>query len=255
VHKGFNLQLRSTQDWLQWKPAGDALFKSGERKFQSSVEAYVESGVIDGGKLQSHWFGQEKVDVFISHSHKDKELAIAIAGWLHDRFGLRAFVDSCVWGYANDLQRLLDNKYCKSPPPATTYAYDKRNRTTSHVHMMLSTALIDMIDRTECFVFLHTNESIVKNDIQTTVKHATTTSPWIYAELAASRVIRQQPTGREKETVLGKALESGAMASMPIEHPAHLAHLNAIDDGSLKVWGRSGKRKLEALDKLYELFG
>lgn len=253
MHKGFNLQLRSARDWLKWKPSGDALFDGGGQNFRDSVEAYVESGVIDGGKLQSHWFGQEKVDVFISHSHKDKELAIAIAGWLYEQFDLRAFVDSCVWGYANDLQRLLDNKYCRNPAPATTYAYDKRNRTTSHVHMMLSTALIDMIDRTECFMFLHTNESIINNDIQTTVKHATTTSPWIYAELAASRVIRQQPTGRP--AVLRKAFESAAMDGVPIKHPAHLAHLHAIDDGCLKAWERSGKRRMGALDKLYELFG
>jgi hypothetical protein len=252
VHTGFNLQLSDSAKWLRWKDEGDALFAANGRDIRGAIEAYVKAGVIDGGKLQSHWFSQRDADVFISHSHKDEQLAIAVAGWLHQKFGLNAFIDSCVWGYADDLQREFDNKYCKNPAPATTYDYGKRNRTTGHVHMMLSTALMDMIDRTECFIFLHTNESIVKNDVDTTVKQPVTTSPWIYAELAASRIVRKKDTGRAR--MLRKAFESAATDSVEIQYPAHLAHLNAIDDKALDQWGRCGEYGLQALDDLYGRF-
>jgi hypothetical protein len=252
VHKGFNLRLSDSADWLQWKQSGDALFDNQRTSVRDNIEAYVEAGVIDGGALQSTWFGQQLVDVFISHSHKDRDLAISIAGWLHGTFGLHAFVDSCVWGYANDLQKEIDNKHCRNSPPATTYDYDKRNRSTSHVHMMLSTALSGMIDKAECFFFLHTDESIVKNDVKTNIGRSVTDSPWIYAELATTRIIRKRPTGRDTTSVLKKATEA-AMDSLTIHYPAHLAHLTAIDDAILTEWEASGQRKKAALDELYAL--
>lgn len=252
MHKGFNLQLKSTPEWLKWKADGDVLFANSKGSRRKALESYVKAGVVDGGKLQSHWFEQKKANVFISHSHKDENLAIALAGWLYRTFGLLAFVDSCVWGYANDLQRQLDNAYCKDTEKATTYSYAKRNRTTSHVHMMLSTALIDMMDRTECFIFLHTNESIVQNSVETSLNHPTTTSPWIYAELAASRMLREQETGRPR--VLKRAVEAYAMDGI-IQYPAHLSHLNPLNDGALRTWEGRKIQGPAALDKLYELFG
>ena len=62
--------------------------------------------------MQANWFPQIKADIFISHSHKDEDLALALAGWLKVSFGLTAFIDSCVWGYANDLLKMIDYKYC-----------------------------------------------------------------------------------------------------------------------------------------------
>ena len=62
--------------------------------------------------MQANWFPQIKADIFISHSHKDKGLALALAGWLEETFGLTAFIDSCVWGYANKLLKMIDDEYC-----------------------------------------------------------------------------------------------------------------------------------------------
>nr|MBK7064154.1 hypothetical protein [Deltaproteobacteria bacterium] len=64
-------------------------------------------------------------------------------------FGLTAFVDSSVWGDANELLAEIDNRFCWSDD-RRTYDYRKRNNSTSHVHMMLATALSVMIDRCEC---------------------------------------------------------------------------------------------------------
>ena len=50
----------------------------------------------------------EKVYIFISHSHKDINKVIAFAGWLKTNFGLEAFIDSCSWGYCDELLKIID---------------------------------------------------------------------------------------------------------------------------------------------------
>ncbi len=39
----------------------------------------------------------------LSHSHKDKKLAIEFAEWLKKEAGLTTFIDSCILGYSNEL--------------------------------------------------------------------------------------------------------------------------------------------------------
>ena len=82
-----------------------------------SVEKHIkENDKIDGTKMQENWFPKVDADIFISHSHKDENLAKGLAGWLYKEFGLEAFIDSCVWGYANDLLLEIDKKYCLFVP-------------------------------------------------------------------------------------------------------------------------------------------
>lgn len=90
---------------------------------------------------------------------------------LYDEFKLTAFVDSCVWGYCDDLLKQIDNEYCKKKD-GKTYDYELRNYTTSHVHMMLSTALIEMIDNTECIMFYNTPSSVTLVEDLETIKSA-----------------------------------------------------------------------------------
>ena len=36
-----------------------------------------------------------------------------LAGYLKHTYGIECFIDSCVWGYANDLLKEIDNRYCR----------------------------------------------------------------------------------------------------------------------------------------------
>lgn len=139
---------------------GNRLYAEHEREVQDCLSEYItEEGIINGTALKEHWFSITKKDIFISHSHKDINKVKAFAGWLKSCFGLEAFIDSCSWGYCDDLLNKIDKKYCYNPK-SKTYNYDLRNYTTSHVHMMLSTALTEMIDNTECIIFFNTPNSI-----------------------------------------------------------------------------------------------
>ncbi len=162
MYKGFNLSLNDDlfQDYYK---TGEQLNTINESAVKDALDSFLgANGKIDGSKLQEHWFPQIKADVFISHSHKDRDTALGLAGWLSESFGLKPFIDSCVWGYANDLLQEIDNKYSLLTvnQSVTTYEYLHCNRTSAHVHMMLATALQMMINNTECLFFLNTPNAI-----------------------------------------------------------------------------------------------
>ena len=70
---------------------------------------------------------------------------------------LNCFVDGEIWHSADGLIRQLDN-LCQ--PKAVLYNYKKRNLSTSQIHVMLSVAIMQMIDNCEVLFFLNTPNSI-----------------------------------------------------------------------------------------------
>lgn len=144
-------------------------------------------GELEGNKIIEEWFTSGKYDIFLSHSHKDEELAIAIAGMLNEKFGLKVFIDSQVWGYIYDLQKEIDDEYCKNEGKENSYSYDKRNISTSHVHLMLSNALRKMIDSCYFFFFLDSQNSLKYVNINS---EDATFSPWINLEVEITNTIR-----------------------------------------------------------------
>src|SRR5574344_1710135 len=192
--KGSNSHRMSRSEYNK-SPDDNEFYKNGQtilNGYKTNVETQLEKfiigkdGELDGSAIQNDWFPQIECDIFISHSHKDEKLAIALAGWLNDRFKLRSFIDSCIWEYADDLLKIIDNEYCYQLQN-NTYNYKSRNYSTSHVHMMLNMALMKMIDKTECLFFLNTPNSISLSDIGTK-----TLSPWIYSEIGISQIIERK---------------------------------------------------------------
>lgn len=119
---------------------------------------------LDGTAIQNDWFGQVKADIFLSHAHRDEKLVVSLAGWFKEECNVQAFVDSHIWGYANDLLKKIDNKYSRlqyNDEDTAAYSYKKRNESTSHVHIMLNTALEQMIDKCECLFFCKYAEFVI----------------------------------------------------------------------------------------------
>ena len=192
--------------------------------------------------MKSNWFQMEDVDVFISHSHKDIVKVKAFAGWLYDEFGITAFIDSCVWGYCDELLKQIDERYCKNKK-GDTYNYNLRNYTTSHVHMMLSTALTEMIDKTECIMFYNSPNSVsMADDLKKMDKEGkkVTLSPWIYYELAMTKMTRICKPDRDIQ-VVGNIVKHSAFAEMntiSIEHSVdeYIKELIEIKPYDLERW-------------------
>jgi hypothetical protein len=125
MYRAFNLIVG---DWATGFEAAvtEALLKKGRETqkthrgmARASLESLLNDKIISGNQLSNHWFPQIKADVFISHSHQDEEEAIKLAGILKVVFRLEPFIDSCVWGHAEELLRMIDDKYCLRPRTTT----------------------------------------------------------------------------------------------------------------------------------------
>lgn len=251
MFKGFNLKTQlSFQNYYN---IGQQIYHKMKKEVEGNIDKYVcKDGSLDGTKIQSDWFPQIKANIFISHSHKDEDLAIGIAGWLYNEFGLVSFIDSCVWGYSNQLLRKIDDIYCLNDNSESSYNYEKRNYSTSHVHMMLSMALTMMIDKTECIFFLNTSNSTCST--KDTIKNQTN-SPWIYSEIVTTKVIQKKnlPEDRMKKLeIIKKALNE--YAQLNVHYDLDFKHLYALNDTDLIEWQRLNTTKgTESLDNLYKL--
>lgn len=182
------------------------LYRNQKKEVLNDLKNYlmIDGNSLDGDEIQKYLFPEEQVDVFLSHSHGDADEVIRLAIILENR-GLKVFVDSCVWGNAFDLLKVIDNEYCLNAN-YSAYDYDKRNHSTSHAYMMLNTALHRMIDKCEVFLFLGTPNSLsVKDGIR---NEQSLKSPWIFSELAFIQHVRRKSSYKSKsQQVIKESLE------------------------------------------------
>lgn len=176
--KAFNVEISD----INLLPAGLAYSEIKLSEFlQNTTYTKIQNGtkVLDGRKLEESWFKPVQVDFFISHKSKDVYKARKLGAYLQSK-GKSVFIDSSIWGNIKNLQKLIDEAYCKNTNE-NTYDYDKRNQSTSYTHMLLANALLKTIRSCENFVFLNTRNSIRATDIVTNTEE--TNSPWIYFEI------------------------------------------------------------------------
>ncbi|WP_425218985.1 hypothetical protein [Ralstonia solanacearum] len=255
MYQGFNLTLDDDSVEGRWLKRQYVNYSSKHEARKAStcdsISGYLKGGAIDAKKLQEDWFQSVKADVFISHSHADETLAVAIAAALEDKLELKCFVDSCVWGNSEVLLKEIDNKYCVHSN-GTSYDYDQRNRSTSHVHMMLQGALAKMIARTECVIFLNTPKSMVtKDELENETR---TGSPWIYTEVLTTKLIEKQSLERPYKLLGKRTLESAGVVMdglPPFYHDLDLEHLTPMNTSDFTRWLSTVQRGTRALDELY----
>lgn len=195
-----------------------------------------ERGNVVAKDLIELWFPKKKFNVFLSHSHQDENLAIKLSEYLEENFGLTTFIDSQVWSYADDLLKIFDNEFCRDNSKQN-YNYKLRNMTTAHIHNMLSVALTEMMDKTECILFLNTENS-VNNSAPNLIKGQKisdiniteigyTYSSWIYLELKNLITLRKKDIVREigqeslKDSISEAVLAKDMKLSRNIEYDIH----------------------------------
>jgi hypothetical protein len=252
MYKGFNLQInRELMNGITTEEI-EAFIRERlvKRNIEKGLEKYLSSdAILNGSIMQEDWFPTVNAQVFISHSHQDEKLAVIVAYLLHKQFKIESFLDSFVWGYADKLLKQIDNKYCYNKR-TETYYYEKRNYSTSHVHMMLATALTKMIDKTEGLFFLNTPNSVTINGVM-----AQTYSPWIYHEIATTKIIREKIPRRFEEQIRGLTKEAAERMkkSLEIGYNIDFDNFTFLDHNTFVKWLFSGKTSPDnALDFLYE---
>lgn len=257
MHASFNLDPKQ-EDWSQYLSIGRSIHNNNKAIVESELDKFKNADdALQAQDIIENWFPKIEADVFLSHSHKDEDLVIGFAGWLKATFRLKSFIDSEVWGYADNLLKVIDDNYCKNKFEKT-YNYNLRNRSTSHVHMMLSTALTEMIDRCECIIFVNTKNSFTPVDYLN--DEGRTESPWIYSEIAMTRMIRQRSPEEHRPSLIMDSVSASLehfteSRQLRISYPAELFHLTQLSTHDLNRWEATekSKRSKHPLDSLYEM--
>ncbi|GAA9037867.1 toll/interleukin-1 receptor domain-containing protein [Helicobacter pylori] len=103
--------------------------------------------------------------VFLSHSHADKNKALKVKNYLESETNHRIFIDSLFWDYKDNVL----NKLAK---------YDNTSKIKDAFVLILRESLQDMIEKCPYFVFLQSNNSVSNQGLS-----CTTYSAWVYEEL------------------------------------------------------------------------
>lgn len=119
------------------------------------------------------------VQVFLSHSHADKNKALKVKDYLENQTKRKVFVDSLFWDYKDDVL----NELAK---------YDDISKIEDAFTLILRESLQDMIKKCPYFVFLQSKNSVSNQGLsrnQDLLK--ITYSAWIYEELKIAHSISE----------------------------------------------------------------
>lgn len=244
------IKFSNDNDWNDLVSSGRSDFEERQKSVECDLKKFTNpDGSLQAEEIINSWFPSMNADIFVSHSHKDEDLVLGLAGWLKKNFGLTTFIDSVVWGYSDTLLKIIDNKYCKNKD-SSTYNYEKRNRSTSHVHMMLSTALMQMIDQCEMFLFIETHNSFEL--LEYFNSSGETESPWIYSELSlVSKLRENEPEHIQKITEA--RISEPSMESFKIKYSVDTFGCIPLTIDNLIEWKKrwDKSRQSRSLDILY----
>ncbi len=117
----------------------------------------------------------KNAQVFLSHSHADKNKALKVKGYLEEDLDAECvFIDSLFWDYKDDVL----NKLAK---------YDDISRIEDAFTLILRESLEYMIKKCPYFVFLQSKNSVSLNQDLLGITH----SAWIYEELKIAHSISE----------------------------------------------------------------
>ena len=191
-------------------------------------------------------------DIFISHSHKDLELAKGLAGYLEKYCKVSCFIDSLYWGNIDELQEELNKMHLHKDEATGKEYFDHQStmEVAKHANMILASALTEMIDNCECVFFLNTDNSVIRGT--EAISKNETYSPWIYHEVFTTSIIRSKPRLNLNEHY---QMRDSAMEQLPdISYALDLSGMTILREKDVLNWGIKAKSSnMYPLDVLYNL--
>ncbi|MGL2459126.1 TIR domain protein [Helicobacter pylori] len=115
----------------------------------------------------------KNAQVFLSHSHANKNKALGVKDYLESKTERKVFVDSLFWDYKDDVL----NELAK---------HDDISKIEDAFTLILRESLQDMIEKCPYFVFLQSKNSVSNQGLS-----RITYSAWIYEELKIAHSISE----------------------------------------------------------------
>lgn len=248
MYKAFNVKF----DYNYFKGWSYQNFNTLDEKYKQKLRTLVNANkTVNAGEIKNILMPTDNFDIFISHSHKDVELAKCLAGYIEQELGLKCFIDSLYWGNIEELQEELNKEHYNEK--TESYSHQKTMEVAKHANMILASALTEMIDRCECVFFLNTDNSVIPG--KEALKPNQTYSPWIYHEVyTVSRIRNNVPVRRQKLNECHYARDSEYIEMPRIVYDLNLDGMIELNYNKIEKWKEksSSKTRDEKLDYLYD---
>ncbi len=131
----------------------------------------------------------KNAQVFLSHSHADRNKALKVKNYLESKTKCRVFIDSLFWDYKDNVLNELAE-------------YDDTSKIEDAFTLILRESLEDMIKKCPYFVFLQSNNSVSNQGLS-----RITYSAWIYEELKIAHSL-----------IADSALQESRIKAMRVSH-------------------------------------
>ncbi|WP_120804586.1 toll/interleukin-1 receptor domain-containing protein [Helicobacter pylori] len=158
--------------------------------------------ILNHNRIKEAFFSPFKpqlknAQVFLSHSHADKNKALKVKGYLEEDLDAECvFIDSLFWDYKDDVLNKLAE-------------YDNISRIEDAFTLILRESLEYMIKKCPYFVFLQSNNSVSNQGLS-----QITYSAWIYEELRIAHSISSE----SRLTIMMESFQVSHNISPFLEH-------------------------------------
>ncbi|EJB22706.1 hypothetical protein HPCPY6271_1273 [Helicobacter pylori CPY6271] len=135
--------------------------------------------ILNHNKIKEAFFSPFKpqlkdAQVFLSHSHADKNKVLKVKNYLESETNHRVFIDSLFWDYKNNILKEMKKHHINVSKIEDAFMF------------ILRESLQDMIEKCPYFVFLESKNSVSNQGLS-----CITYSAWVYEELKIAHSIRE----------------------------------------------------------------
>lgn len=143
------------------------------------------SEVLDVYTIKSLVFPQSQFDFFVSHYHKNCEIAKKFSDKLYRNLNFSSFIDSQYWGKVTNLYQSYEKTFLSE-----FHNVDVKEQMEfwTNISMILVSSLMEMINSTDYFIFIDEQDNFDKIG-----KSIDVFSPWVHLELMCSNLFKVQP--------------------------------------------------------------
>lgn len=253
MYRAFNVKL-DDPNWQKFATNYnyDDLSNSSKEILKKVVNS---SQKISADKIKEILMPRNPYDIFISHSHKDLNLAKGLAGYLQKYCKVSCFIDSLYWGNIDDLQNEVNELHLTYDDTTrrSYYDYEKTLQVAKHANMILASALTEMIDNCECVFFLNTDNSVIRGT--EAISKNETYSPWIYHEVFTTSIIHRRKTGRRAALEEQQIRDNAIKPLSQFIYNLDLTGMTILNDDDIIHWRSTVKYDYNnnPLDVLYIL--